>query len=137
MQIRGCADVLDLEQAAEGARRLLADAGLDARASFVPGVSSTSSGGGDIYLLKSVIHNWNDGQPHASCEAAGGGYDRQAASRDRAVIPRGQRAPRRQQLFDINMLVVLGSQERTEQEYRRCSAQPALNWPGSSQQSWT
>jgi SAM-dependent methyltransferase len=110
--------ILDLEPAADGARRLLADANLADRASFVVGsFFDQAPAGGDIYLLKSVLHNWSDedaGRILRRC--------RRAISPDgrllviERLIPPGNE-PSEAKLFDINMLVVLGSQERTEPEY--------------------
>ena len=74
---------------------------------------------GDVYLLKSVLHNWND-------EAA----ERLLQSCRRSMRPDARlliaerlvptdNASSEAQLFDINMLVIVGGQERTETEYRR------------------
>ena len=111
--------ILDLEPAADGARRLLADAGLTERATFIPGdFFGTIPGGNDLYLLKSVIHNWNDSAAANILRGC-----RRAMTDDarilviERVIPTGNVASEAT-LFDINMLVVLGSQERTEREYR-------------------
>lgn len=110
--------VLDLEQAADGARRLLADADLADRASFVVGsFFDQAPTGGDIYLLKSVLHNWSDEDARRILRRC-----RRAISPDgrllviERLIPPGS-GPSEAKLFDINMLVVLGSQERTEPEY--------------------
>jgi hypothetical protein len=111
--------VLDLATVADGAQRLLADAGLTERATFVPGdFFGAIPRGGDLYLLKSVIHNWND----ADATNILRGCRRAMADGARLivierVIPAGN-VPSEATLFDINMLVVLGSQERTEPEYR-------------------
>jgi hypothetical protein len=74
--------------------------------------------GGDLYLLKSVIHNWDD-------EAATTILGRcRAAMQDHArlllierVVPPGNE-PAEAKLFDINMLVVVGGRERTAGAYR-------------------
>jgi SAM-dependent methyltransferase len=110
--------ILDLEQAADGARRLLADAGLADRANFVVGsFFDRAPTGGDIYLLKSVLHNWSDEDAARILRCC-----RRAISPEgrllviERLIPPGN-GPSEAKLFDINMLVVLGSQERTEPEY--------------------
>ena len=97
----------------------MADAGLTERATFIPGdFFGTIPGGNDLYLLKSVIHNWNDSAAASILRGC-----RRAMTDDariiviERVIPAGNVASEAT-LFDINMLVVLGSQERTEQEYR-------------------
>jgi hypothetical protein len=110
--------VLDLEPAADGARRLFADASLGGRASFIVGdFFGVAPPGGDLYLLKSVIHNWGDEEATRilrSCRAAIAGEGRLLVIE--RLVPPGN-APSEAKLFDINMLVVLGSQERTEPEY--------------------
>jgi SAM-dependent methyltransferase len=110
--------VLDLEPAADGARRLLADADLTDRASFVVGsFFDQAPPGGDIYVLKSVLHNWSDADAVRILRCC-----RQAIAPDgrllviERLIPPGNE-PSEAKLFDINMLVVVGSQERTEPEY--------------------
>jgi O-methyltransferase len=111
--------ILDLETAADGARQLLAQAGVAQRAVFVPGdFFSKVPRGGDAYVLKSVIHNWDDEAATKILRAC-----RQAMRSDarliaiERVIPPGNAASEAK-LFDINMLVSVGGQERTEDEYR-------------------
>jgi hypothetical protein len=111
--------VLDLPEVVAGARRLLADAGVAARASCVAGDFFTEVPcGGDVYLLKSVLHNWDDGTIVSilrRCrEAMASGSRLLVIER---VVPPGN-GPSEAKLFDINMLVVVGGQERTEAEYR-------------------
>jgi hypothetical protein len=111
--------ILDLEPVADGARRVLADAGLTDRAAFVPGdFFGAIPGGGDLYVLKSVLHNWNDASATdilRGCRHAMAPNARLLAVE--RVIPSGN-TPSEATLFDINMLVVLGSEERTAEEYR-------------------
>ena len=58
-QLRGV--LLDLPHAIEGARAHLTNAGLADRCEFVAGSFFESiPGGGDAYLLKAVLHDWND-----------------------------------------------------------------------------
>ena len=53
--------VYDLPPAREGARRLFAEAGLADRCDFVGRrLLRLGAGGADLYLLKSVIHDWDD-----------------------------------------------------------------------------
>lgn len=111
--------VLDLPEVIAGAERLLADAGVAARATCVAGdFFSEVPGGGDVYLLKSVLHNWDDGTVvsilHRCREAMTRGSRLLVIER---VVPPGN-GPSEAKLFDISMLVVVGGQERTEAEYR-------------------
>ena len=102
------------------AERVFTDAGVSARARWVGGdfFSELPSDGG-VYLLKSVLHNWTDADARRILEccqrAMAPGARLLLAER---IVPADAR-PSEAKLFDINMLVVLGGQERTEVEYRR------------------
>jgi hypothetical protein len=120
--------ILDLELAGPGARHALAEAGVAARGTFVAGDFFTSiPRGGDVYLLKSVLHNWDDAAAVRILRGC-----RQAMTGDarllviERVIPPGN-APAEAKLFDINMLVVIGGRERTEREYRALFAAAGLS----------
>ena len=73
--------------------------------------------GGDVYLLKSVLHNWRDEPASAilrSCRRA-----MRAGARlliCERVIESGARGTEAK-LFDINMLVTVGGLERTAEQY--------------------
>ena len=112
--------LLDLSPAIAGATALLAAAGLGERAACVAGDFFTAvPRGGDLYLLKSVLHNWDDSDVVCilrNCrQAMGDGARLLVIER---VIPEGNGSSEAK-LFDINMLVTVGGQERTEGEYRR------------------
>lgn len=74
---------------------------------------------GDVYLLKRVLHNWDDDscvRILKNCRAS----MRSASSLlviERVIPEIGTKSDSK--LFDINMLVMVGGQERTENEYRR------------------
>jgi hypothetical protein len=111
--------VLDLSPAIAGAKPVLAAAGLGARATCVAGDFFTAvPKGGDLYLLKSVLHNWDDSDVVAilrNCRQAMA--DRARLLVIERVVPEDN-GPSEAKLFDINMLVTVGGQERTEAEYR-------------------
>jgi hypothetical protein len=111
--------ILDREDVAAGARRLLEQAGLTERASFVAGdFFQTVPSGGSAYLLKSVIHNWDDTSAQKilrNCRQAMPESARVIIME--RVIPAAD-TPSEAKLFDINMLVTVGGQERTEEEHR-------------------
>lgn len=74
--------------------------------------------GGDAYILKKVIHDWDDGQALAilrSCRAALSPTGRLLLIEP--VIPVGNE-PSFNKLLDLLMLVWSGGQERTEAEHR-------------------
>lgn len=73
--------------------------------------------GGDLYLLKSILHNWNDERCITilkHCRDAITPEGRLLVAE--RVIPPGN-GPAEAKLFDINMLVAVGGQERTEAEF--------------------
>jgi hypothetical protein len=102
-----------------GADEVLAEAHVRARATVAGGdFFSEVPSGGDVYLLKSVLHNWPDVEAARilqCCRRAMSQHARLLVA-DR-IVPTGN-APSEAKLFDINMLVVVGGRERTEQEYR-------------------
>ena len=73
--------------------------------------------GADLYVLKSIIHNWSDAAAVKilrTCRAAMPPHGRLLLAE--RVVPPGNE-PAEAKLFDINMLVTAGGQERTEAEY--------------------
>lgn len=111
--------VLDLAPAVAVAEGRLAAAGLADRATCLAGDFFTAvPPGGDLYLLKSILHNWSDDDAVRilrSCRRAMA--DRARLLVIERVLPAGN-APAEAKLFDINMLVVVGGAERTLPEYR-------------------
>src|SRR5215475_7964346 len=104
--------VLDLPASGPGAQRLLAEAGVAERGMFAAGdFFDAIPRGGDVYLLKSVIHNWHDEAAVRILRRC-----REAMAEDarllviERIIPPGN-APAEAKLFDINMLVVIGGRE--------------------------
>jgi len=72
---------------------------------------------GDLYILKSVLHNWDDTAAAAilrKCRDAMSKHARLLVAE--RVIPLGN-LPSESKLFDVNMLVTTGGRERTEAEY--------------------
>jgi SAM-dependent methyltransferase len=111
--------LFDLPSVVAGADQLLADAGIAERARCLSGdFFDEAPGGGDLYVMKSVLHNWDDVDARrilATCRAAMQPDARLLAIE--RVVPEGNE-PAEAKLFDINMLVVAGGYERTEREYR-------------------
>ncbi len=108
---------------AERAAAALRDLGLADRCRIVGGdVFQEVPGGGDAYLLKHVIHDWNDDRAAAilkSCRRAMG-------AEARLLIVEGVYPPRIDQsdesrgaaANDVNMLVCTGGRQRSETEFR-------------------
>jgi len=115
--------LFEIESVAAAARPLLAAAGLADRCEVVAGdMFAAVPAGGDVYLLKWVLHDWDDERALAilrNCRAA------MTASARLLVIERvlPARAAAREPgpnrfLSDLNMMLLSGGRERSEDEYR-------------------
>jgi hypothetical protein len=83
-------------------------------------------GGADLYVLKKVIHDWNDKQAAVilrNCRDAMTPHGRVLLAE--TIIPAGNE-PHPIKLIDANMLVVTGGVERTEDEYAELLATAGL-----------
>jgi SAM-dependent methyltransferase len=111
--------LFDLPEVVPGAEEVFSRAGVRSRATWVGGDFFTAvPRDGDLYLLKSVLHNWDDeaaARLLRCCHRAMRPHARLLVAE--RVVP-ADNAPSEAKLFDINMLVVLGGRERTEAEYR-------------------
>ena len=111
--------LFDAPSVAEGARSRIEVAGIADRCEVVPGDFFQSlPGGGDAYILKWIIHDWDDERSitilrncHSAMTEAG------KLLLVEAVVPRGSE-PHFSKFIDLNMLVMTGGRERTENEYR-------------------
>jgi hypothetical protein len=128
-EVRGI--LFDLAQGLSGADEKLAAAGVADRVtlhegSFFEAVPS----GGDVYLLKSIVHDWDDERALAILQACRRAMDAEA----RLVILERELAGRIEDpsealpsvMSDLNMMVVLGGMERTPDEYRELLARAGL-----------
>jgi len=116
-QLRGV--IFDQPAVAAGARDAIAAAGLSERCEAVGGdFFEAVPDGGDAYLVKFILHDWDDERSVAILRTC------------RRAIPHGGRMlvvelvighgnePSFARTQDMNMLINLGGQERTEAEYR-------------------
>jgi len=115
--------VFDLPHAADKARAKIAKAGLQSRCDAVGGDFFTEvPAGADAYIIKHVIHDWNDDRatailrsvhrampPQAKLLIAEGVYPQRI---DESDLSRGAAAN------DVNMLVSTGGRQRSEAEFR-------------------
>jgi ubiquinone/menaquinone biosynthesis C-methylase UbiE len=114
--------LFDSPQVITGAKRI-AESGLTARCELVGGNFFHSvPPDGDAYLLKWIIHDWNDEQ----CVTILKNIRRSIASNGvvlivDSVIPKGNE-PFFGKLMDLNMLVMTGGRERTEEEFKQLLA---------------
>jgi hypothetical protein len=111
--------LFDLPAVVERARALFGSAGLSSRCRFVGGdFFSAVPAGGDAYLLRHVIHDWDDERAAAvlrTCREAMGSQSRLLVVE--TVIQPGNEACFGKWL-DLMMLLA-GGRERTEEQYRR------------------
>jgi SAM-dependent methyltransferase len=123
------ATVFDLPACADGARKLALESGVASRCDFAAGdFFAQVPSGPDVYLLKSVIHDWNDAK------------SRRILANVRAALRPGARllllewplpervtaADANMASVDLNMLVMVGGMERTEREYKELLASAGL-----------
>lgn len=112
--------LFDRPDALQGTQELLAQEGLADRCEVVPGDFFQSvPEGADVYLLKYVIHDWDDERSVAilrNCRRAMTN-DARLLLVETVVPPPGE--AHFAKLQDLEMLVVAGSQERTADEYSR------------------
>jgi hypothetical protein len=115
--------IFDLPEVATRATGQIRELGLAGRCEIVGGdFFKEVPGGGDAYLLKHVIHDWNDDRATAilkSCRRAMG-------AEAKLLIVEGVYPPRIDQsdesrgaaANDVNMLVCTGGRQRSEAEFR-------------------
>jgi hypothetical protein len=125
------AAILDAHPRVQGLLFDLAPAAVHARTRSRMGVVvgdffTHVTAGGDLYVLKSVLHNWPDDRAVtilSNCREAMAGGGRVLVA-ERVVTDDG--GPAEAALFDLNMLVVAGGRERTAAEYRELFAAAGL-----------
>lgn len=114
--------LFDLPAVVDAARKTF-DPALAARTEFMPGdFFKAVPASGDVYLMKSILHDWND----ADCQRLLSTVRRAIPSTARLVVAEdlvcGPNVPCPAKPRDINMLVRTGGRNRTEQEYREVLA---------------
>jgi SAM-dependent methyltransferase len=120
--------LFDLPHVAEGAERLLGDAGLIARCQVLCGDFFTSVPAGcDAYVLKHILHDWDDARCErilSNCRAAMAPGGRVLVV-EMVVPPPG--VPSFARLIDLEMLTISSNgKERTEREFAELFAKAGL-----------
>lgn len=111
--------IVDRQDVIDGARATIAASDFRDRIDLVAGdFFHEVPGGGDLYLLKSILHDW----PDDKCEEIVRVVHRAAPAGSRllvveTILPDGPQ-PSPVTFMDMNMLVMLGGRERTNDEYR-------------------
>ncbi|WP_421119271.1 methyltransferase [Aquihabitans daechungensis] len=123
--------VVDLPGAVASARARFAAWGVEDRCEAVVGdLFGELPPGGDAYVLKSVLHDWDDDDARrilVRCVAAAG-PDARIEVVERLVPERSERtaAARSTARMDLHMLIAQGGRERTEAELRSLLASAGL-----------
>lgn len=118
------ATVFDQPPCREGALRLFEKTGVADRCAFVAGsfFETVAPAGADAYLLKSVVHDWDDARSVTILAAvrAAMGADSRLLVIEPIVPDRPGSSPYDMMIAgtDLNMLVMTGGKERTEAEFR-------------------
>ena len=126
------ATIFDLPHVAEAARSRIAAAGLSDRCEAVGGDAFVAvPAGADAYVLKGVIHDWDDKEAIAilrTCRAAMS--DGSKLILIERILPEqidpDDALTRAKFIHDINMMVNPGGRERTEAEFHNLLAQADL-----------
>ena len=121
---RASGHVFDLAHAADAAVRRFAERGLTARASFIAGdFFAAVPGDADVYLLKSVLHDWDDDDAVRILRSVAAAMSPSARL---FVLERLRPEPAGFSAVDqaiarsdLNMLVGTGGKERSEATYRQ------------------
>ena len=82
--------------------------------------------GADLYIMSTVIHDWHD---EAACRILNNVRDAMADDARLVLVERVLRAPNQPdsgKMADLNMLVMTGGRERSEEEYRELLAASGL-----------
>ncbi len=112
--------LFDAPSVAKGAQSRIEGEGIADRCEIVGGdFFQLVTGGGDAYILKWIIHDWDDERSITilrNCHRAM--TDDGKLLLVEAVVPRGSE-PHFSKFIDLNMLVMTGGRERTEDEYRQ------------------
>jgi hypothetical protein len=128
-QMRGI--LFDLAQGLAGAQERLVAAGVAERVSLQEGsFFEAIPSGGELYILKSIVHDWDDERALAILQKC-----RRAMSEKARLVLLERKLPERIEnpddallpvMGDVHMMVVLGGKERTTNEYRELLGQAGL-----------
>ena len=123
--------LFDRPEVVEGAGATLEAAGVTDRVERVGGDFFQSvPAGGDVYLLKHILHDWNDEE----CVKILGRVREAMAPDGRVVVAEmlisDQGPPSPAPLLDLNMLVMLSGRERTAEEFGGLFAKAGLKLHG-------
>jgi hypothetical protein len=111
--------IFDLEHVHTGAHERIAEAGLGGRCGTVGGDFFSAVPASDAYIMKHIIHDWNDEKALTilkNCHAAG-------RSKTKVILVESVLTPGNEphfgKMLDLEMLLLPGGKERTEEEFAR------------------
>jgi hypothetical protein len=112
--------LFDLPSVAKGATAYLSAQGVADRCEFMAGDAFQSIPAGfDAYILKNVLHDWNDDKCALlleRCRSAIPAHSKLIIV-DAVMVPGNE--PHPSKMSDLHMMVTLGGRERTEDEFRK------------------
>jgi hypothetical protein len=112
--------VFDLPHVIAGAEQALADAPVRERIRLVAGdMFQAVPSGADVYLLKSVLHDWPDEECEAILRGCRAGMSPSSVLLILERLLAGPNEGAETKFSDLNMLVVTGGRERSEGEFSR------------------
>lgn len=123
--------LFDLPHAIDGTKTQVVDIGIASRCDYVAGNFFESvPSGADIYLLKSILHNWDEKHAALILDNCRRAMSTQAklVLIERMIPEQMKDSPRERALArsDLNMLVGLGGRERTKAEFAALLASTGL-----------
>jgi hypothetical protein len=112
--------LLDAPQVIEGARPKIEEAGLSNRCETVAGdFFKAVPAGGDAYVMKWIIHDWDDERAITILKNCRNQMSRNAKIIIVDCVVPENNEPDFSKFFDLNMMVMTGGKERTEKEFAR------------------
>jgi hypothetical protein len=119
--------LFDLPDTVDDARAFVSASGVGERCELIPGDFFKSvPPGADVYLLKSIIHDWYDKEASAILTTVRGAARPDSALLVIEQILAGPNEGAPAKLGDLNMMVAAGGQERTREEWEKLFA--ATGW---------
>jgi hypothetical protein len=125
--------LFDMPQVLDGAGAVLEEAGVADRCRLEEGSFFDSvPEGGDAYLMKSILHDWDDERAREILSVC----RRAVSDHSRLLVIERDLGPANEdplpKLSDLNMLVVLGGRERTAEEYGELFAATGFELAGTT-----
>lgn len=118
--------LLDMPHVVDDAKAHLAARGLAGRAEVVAGDFFADVPAGDTYLLKQILHDWDDAKALTILRCCRASMRKGGRLVVVEMMLPADNAPSMAQLMDINMLVLLSGRERTRDEFAKLFSEAGL-----------